>query len=70
VTSPESTAAIAGVAGAVGALINVVADALGEPVDDVRKRVLAQIEKDATDPRDETDVVAGKIDSDLPSSER
>jgi len=58
---------ISGIAGAVGILIKVVADAMGEPVADVQKRVLARIEADAADPTDETDTEAAAIDADLPS---
>lgn len=62
---------IAVVAGIIGQLITFVANQLGEPVADVRKRVLAQIAADAADPTDETDAAAAEIDAALPeSSER
>lgn len=62
---------IAGIASAVGAMIKVVADLVGEPVADVRKRVLDRIKADAADPTDETDTEAKAIDADLPdASER
>lgn len=64
----DTSTAIIGAAGAIGALIKLVADLLGEPLDDVRKRVLAEVEKAASDPRDETDKVAAAIDADLPDS--
>lgn len=64
--------AILGAAGAVGVLIQLVADMLGEPVADVRRRVLKVVAETANDPSDETDVVADSIDADLPddASER
>lgn len=64
----DNSQAILGVAGAIGTLIKLVADMLGEPVADVRKRVLAQVAADAADSRDETDVVVGEIDKDMPES--
>lgn len=68
-TSNEST--IAGIAGAIGSLIKVIADMIGEPVEDVRKRVLDRIKADAVDPSDETDKVADALDADMPdASER
>lgn len=53
---------IAGIAGAIGMLIKAVADAVGEPVADVRRRVLAQVERDAMDSTDETDALSDLID--------
>lgn len=64
---PETLALIASIAGAIGLLIKAVADALGEPLEDVRKRVLAQVQADAADPSDETDEVLKAIEVDLPS---
>jgi NADPH:quinone reductase-like Zn-dependent oxidoreductase len=58
--------AILGAAGAIGLLIKAVADAMGEPIADVRARVLAQVKADAADPTDETDKVSAEIDADLP----
>ena len=52
---------------AIAALIKFVADQLGESTADVRKRVLAELRKD---PEDETEVVSGEIDEDLPKSDR
>jgi len=66
----DNTQLITGIAGAIGLLIKAVAEMVGEPVADVRKRVLAQIAKDAADPSDETDAVADAIDASLPKSER
>jgi hypothetical protein len=66
----SNTDAIIGAAGAIGSLIKLVADLLGEPLEDVRKRVLAQVAADAADPHDETDAAAAAIDADLPNSER
>ena len=62
--------AILGAAGAIGTLIKAIADAMGEPVADVRARVLAQVKADAADPSDETEKAAAAIDADLPNSER
>ncbi len=62
---------IRGISSVIGKLIVVLADAMGEPVADVRKRVLAQVEHDARDITDETDDVLSSINSTLPeSSER
>lgn len=58
----DSTKAIAGIAGAIGLLIKFVADMIGEPLEDVRKRVLAQLAADAADPSDETDAISTEID--------
>lgn len=63
----SKTDAVIAAAGTIGMLIKMVADMLGEPVSDVRKRVLAQVAKDAADPSDETDPVASAIDADMPS---
>lgn len=60
------TDAIIGAAGTIGALIQLIADMLGEPLEDVRKRVLAQVAKDAADPSDETDPIAEAIDRAMP----
>jgi hypothetical protein len=57
-------------AGVIGQLIKMIADMTGEPLADVRKRVLAQVAKDAADPSDETDKVADAIDADMPVSDR
>lgn len=57
---------IVATAGAIGVLIKLVADMLGEPVSEVRKRVLDQVAKDAADPSDETDSIAETIDGALP----
>lgn len=65
-----SNPAIIAAAKTIGDLISMVASMLGEPVDDVRKRVLDRIKADAADPSDETDKVADAIDADLPVSER
>lgn len=65
-----NTELIKTVAVAVGLLIKGLAEAAGEPVADVRKRVVAEIERTAADPSDETDVVAADIDGALPNSER
>jgi hypothetical protein len=47
-------------------LIELIAKQMGEPVADVRKRVLAEVKATAKDPSDETDPVADAIDADLP----
>lgn len=57
---------IIGLAGAIGTLITILADAMGEPVATVRKRVLAQVEHDARDQTDETDDLLDLIDGNLP----
>ncbi len=62
----DNNALITGIVSAIGALISGVAKAMGEPVADVRKRVLAQIARDAADPSDETDAIATEIDNNLP----
>lgn len=56
---------IGGIAAAIGMLIKILADAMGEPVADVRKRVLAQVELDAADITDETDTLSAAIDKAL-----
>lgn len=62
----SKTDAIISAAGTIGMLIKLVADMLGEPLADVRKRVLAQIAKDAADPTDETDPISEAIDAAMP----
>lgn len=64
-TDPNA-ALIAGIAGAVGLLIKMIADMTGEPVSDVTKRVLAQVAADAANPSDETDPVVEIIDRNMP----
>ena len=53
---------IRGIASVIGKLIVILAEAMGEPVADVRKRVLAQVEHDARDITDATDDVLSSID--------
>ncbi len=54
---------IGGIAAAIGLLIKILADAMSEPVAEVRKRVLAQVEADARDSTDETDDLSAEIDA-------
>lgn len=54
---------ISGIAAAIGMLIKILADAMGEPIADVRTRVLAQVERDALDITDETDTLSAAIDA-------
>lgn len=56
---------VSGIAAAIGMLIKILADAMGEPIADVRKRVLAQVELDAADITDETDTLSDAIDKAL-----
>ncbi len=58
--------AIGGIAAAIGMLIKILADAMSEPVADVRKRVLAKVEADARDSTDETDDLSAAIDAAMP----
>lgn len=62
----DTTDAIGGVAKLILGMIELVAKQLGEPVADVRKRVLKAVADAAKDPTDETDPVADAIDADLP----
>ena len=52
---------------AISQLIAFIADQLGESTADVRKRVIAELRKAD---EDETDVISGEIDSNLPASDR
>ena len=56
-----------GIIGALGSLIKLIADALGESTADVAKRVAADAAAKAKDPSDETDKVSDAIDADMPS---
>jgi hypothetical protein len=49
--------------GAIGLVIKLIADQMGEPVADVRKRVIAELNKPAVD---DTDAIAGEIDAAMP----
>ncbi len=60
----------AGAIGAIAELIKLIAKAMGETTDEISARVQAECEKTASNPTDETDAVAGEIDSHLPNSER
>ncbi len=60
--------AIGAVAKLILGMIALVAKQLGEPVADVRRRVLKVVADTANDPSDETDTVADAIDADLPGA--
>jgi hypothetical protein len=62
----DTTDAIGAGAKLILGLIELIAKQLGEPVADVRKRVLKVVADTAKDPSDETDPVADAIDADLP----